>query len=64
MNNLNKVRKRLRMTQAQISVLTGIHPSTISRIENGVIRCGASHRRRIARALEVEEREVFPKPSK
>jgi transcriptional regulator with XRE-family HTH domain len=59
-NNLAHLRRQRGLTQARLCVLTGLHPSTVSRIETGVIKGGSSIRRRIARALKVELVEVFP----
>ena len=63
MNNLKRIRTRMKMTQAQICIRSGLHPSTLSRIERGIIQGGNDHRRRISRALGVAEAEIWPDKS-
>jgi transcriptional regulator with XRE-family HTH domain len=60
MNRMKRIREEREVTQAEICIRTGLHPSTVSRIERGIIKGNLSHRRKIARALKVGPREIFP----
>ena len=59
MNRMKRIREERGSTQAEICIRTGLHPSTVSRIERDVIKGSQSHRRKIARALRVEVGEIF-----
>lgn len=60
MNKLKEVRKGKGLSQLRLAMVTGISPWDISRIENGWIRPYAGWRKRLARALGVTEKELFP----
>jgi transcriptional regulator with XRE-family HTH domain len=60
MNRLREIRKAEGMTQLKLSALTGITQYELSRIENGWVFPWPGWRKRIAKALNVAENEVFP----
>ena len=60
MNNLREARFRARKPQVQLWLETGIHYSTISRIECGYIKPTEQQKKRLARAVEVEVDWLFP----
>jgi len=60
MNHLKEMRTNQGISQLALAKLTNIAPSDISRIENGWLRPYPGWRRRLARALRVSERELFP----
>ena len=60
MNFLKEIRAKRGFSQLTLAKLTNIAPSDISRIENGWVRPYAGWRKRLARALGVTERELFP----
>lgn len=60
MNLLKEIRAKRGFSQLTLAKLTNIAPSDISRIENGWVRPYAGWRKRLARALGVTERELFP----
>lgn len=60
MNNLARIRKERGVSQLRLSLLTGIAPGDISRIENNWIRPYPGWRRRLAKALGTTETELFP----
>lgn len=60
MNNLKKVRTEKGFSQLTLAKLTNIAPTDISRIENGWLRPYAGWRKRLAKALGVNEKELFP----
>ena len=60
MNYMKRIRETRGITQAEICIRTGIHPSTVNRIERGVIKGSRAHRKKIARALKIKESEIFP----
>jgi len=60
MNKLREFRVVKRVTQFQLSVITGIHQSKISFIENGLIEPRPDEKKRLSRALGVESEEIFP----
>ena len=60
MNNLKEIRTNKGFSQLTLAKLTDIAPTEISRIENGWLRPYAGWRRRLAKALHVSERELFP----
>jgi transcriptional regulator with XRE-family HTH domain len=59
-NKMAQMRRQRGLTQARLCILTGLHPSTVSRIETGVLRAGPGVRKKIARALRVDLSQVFP----
>jgi putative transcriptional regulator len=61
MNNLREIRKQKGLSQLKLAYITGIAPSEISRIENGVLKPYPGWRRRLAKALATNEGELFPK---
>ena len=60
MNRLKEIRNERGLSQLRLAMLTGIAPSELSRIENGWIRPYPGWRKRLARALETTEAELFP----
>ena len=60
MNRLKEIRNERNLSQLRLALLTGIAPSELSRIENGWIRPYPGWRKRLARALGVTEKELFP----
>lgn len=60
MNLLKEIRTKKGFSQLTLAKLTNIAPSDISRIENGWVRPYAGWQKRLARALSVTERELFP----
>lgn len=60
LNNLRKIRIEKGLSQLQLSVKTEISPGIISNIENNKIFAYPGWRERLARALEVEEKEIWP----
>lgn len=60
MNKLQKVRKEKGLSQLKLSMMTGIAPGDISRIENGWVKPYPGWRKRLARALGTTEAELFP----
>ena len=60
-NKLQKIRKEKGLSQLKLSMMTGIAPGDISRIENGWLRPYPGWRKRLAKALGVtNEAELFP----
>ncbi len=60
MNLLKEIQTKKGFSQLTLAKLTNIAPTDISRIENGWIRPYAGWRKRLARALGVSEKELFP----
>lgn len=60
MNNLKTIRKKAGLSQVRLSMLTGIAPGDISRIECGWIKPWPGWKKRLAKALGVREDELFP----
>jgi DNA-binding XRE family transcriptional regulator len=60
MNQLKEFRKRAGLSQLGLAKLTNIAPTDISRIENEWLRPYPGWRQRLAKALEVSEKEIFP----
>lgn len=60
MNRLKEIRNERGLSQLRLSLLTGIAPSELSRIENNWIKPYPGWRKRLARALGVTEAELFP----
>jgi transcriptional regulator with XRE-family HTH domain len=59
-NRLRMLRAERRLTQMLLSRKSGIQPSRISLIENGLVEPKAEERDRLARALKADVAEVFP----
>ena len=59
MNRLREVRVIKRITQFQLRLLTGIHQSKISMIENNLVSPREDEKARLARALEVTMAEIW-----
>lgn len=57
---LKLIRLQRGLSLTQLCLLTGIHPSTLSRIERGQIYPYPGWRKRIAEALNVKEEDIFP----
>jgi len=60
MNRIRETREKKGISQFELARRTGLHPSTISKVERGVWMPFPGWRRRIAEALEVGENEIFP----
>jgi transcriptional regulator with XRE-family HTH domain len=56
---LREARERLGISQTQLSMRTGIHTSTISRLEAGKVYAYPGWRGRLARALETTTDALF-----
>jgi transcriptional regulator with XRE-family HTH domain len=63
MHKLREARFYRRITQADLWLKTGIHFSTLSRIETGHVVPSAKQRRKLAKALKVPEAWLFPPES-
>jgi len=61
MNRLREIRVVKRVTQFQLRLVTGIHQSKISFIENGLVEPREDEMKRLSRALGVQMHELFPK---
>lgn len=61
MNNLRKARLKADKSQLQLMKETGIYFATISRIENGWLEPKDEQKKKLAKALGVEEDWLFPK---
>lgn len=59
MNNLKKIREERNFSQLDLAKLTDITPSDLSRIENAKIHVYPGWRKRISKALEVDESEIW-----
>lgn len=62
-NNLKDIREKMKLSQFELAKIADITPSDISRIENNKIYAYPGWRKRLARALKVEEREIWPNES-
>ncbi|MCX6009222.1 MAG: helix-turn-helix transcriptional regulator [Chloroflexi bacterium] len=60
MNLLKEIRTKKGFSQLTLAKLTNIAPTDISRIENDWLRPYAGWRKRLAKALGVTEKEIFP----
>ena len=60
MNNLRKARLTIDKSQLQLMKETGIFFSTISRIENGWLKPSDKQKKKLAKALKVEQEWLFP----
>jgi len=62
---MKRLRAKRGITQADIAIRTGIHPSTLCRIERGVLKGNRSQWRKISHVLGVKLAELFyPKENK
>jgi transcriptional regulator with XRE-family HTH domain len=61
MNKLREIRVVKRISQFQLRLLTGIHQSKISMIENGLIEAREDERQKIAKALHLKVEEIWRK---
>ncbi len=59
MNRLREVRVVKKISQFQLRLLTGIHQSKISMIENGLVQAREDEAQRLARALGVTVEEIW-----
>ena len=59
-NRLKEARFFARMPQIKLWLETGIHYSTISRIECGYIQPTEEQKKKLAKVLEVKEDWLFP----
>jgi transcriptional regulator with XRE-family HTH domain len=59
MNRLREIRAVKRISQFQLRVVTGIHQSKISLIENGLVEAREDERERMAQALGVKIKAIF-----
>lgn len=62
--NFRDTRVLKRITQFQLRLLTGIHQSRISLIENGLIEPRNDEKERLARALGVKPEDIWGKKAK
>jgi len=60
---LRLVRNARGLSQKELSLASGVDPSTISRLENGHQRAYGVTRARLARVLGLSEAEIFPEAS-
>ncbi len=58
-SNLKKIRLAKHITQAQLAIDCDVDVSVISRIERGVVNTSLSNIYSIAKALEIEPKELF-----
>lgn len=61
-NNIRKMRERSRLTQEELSVLTGLDPTTISKHENMSRGVDEEALRRYARVFKCSSYELFVPP--
>ena len=61
MNRLREIRVVKRVTQFQLRIVTGIHPSKISLIENGFVQPRGDEVKKLSKALGVSPEEIFPR---
>jgi transcriptional regulator with XRE-family HTH domain len=61
MEELKRLRKAKGLSQAKLAVLADLDPSTVSQIETGARRANTRTLERLAEALGVEARDLFPK---
>jgi len=60
MNNLRKARLKADKSQLKLMKETGIFFSTISRIENGWLKPSDKQKKKLAKALKVDQEWLFP----
>lgn len=63
-NQLKEARFFAKKPQIQLWIETGIHYSTISRIECGYIEPTDEQKKKLAKALGVEEGRLFPEENR
>jgi len=61
MNRLREARFKVKKTQVQIAILSGVPQPRISLIERGVWNCSEEEEIRISNAVGLERGWVFPK---
>ena len=61
MSKLREVRFYKRVSQLELFKRTGVWPSKISAIENGLLEPSEREKRKLAKALKVAVAELFPK---
>ena len=61
---LKKIRILAGYSQSEVSRTTGIHFSTISRIETGLIKPNNRHKKALARFFNLESDLLFPNKEK
>jgi transcriptional regulator with XRE-family HTH domain len=59
MNRLREIRVVRRITQFQLRLITGIHQSKISMIENNLIDPKDDEKKRLAKALGVRSEDIW-----
>lgn len=59
-SKLKKIREAKGLSQFELAKLSDITPADISRLENNKIFAYPGWRERLARALGVEEKEIWP----
>lgn len=59
-NRLKELRGKRGLTQLDLAKMTDIYPNDISQIETGRRKAFPGWRKRLAVALEVEEKFLFP----
>jgi len=59
-NRLRQARLKQGVSQIELAFKTGIHYSTVSRLEKGWIRGTGTQRKKIAAFLKVKECWLFP----
>lgn len=64
LNNLKKIRISKGLSQFDLAKLANVTPSDISRLENNKIFAYPGWRKRLAIALKVEEKDIWPKIKK
>ena len=62
-NNLRVIRAKTRTTQWQLRLMTGINQSKISLAENDLIELKPDEKARIADAMKVEVKQIWPEDS-
>jgi len=60
LSNLKRTRFLLGKTQDDLSIETGIDQSLISRFENNYKKPTKDQKRRLAKALKLSKKELFP----
>ncbi len=61
MNRLREVRVVKKISQFQLRLLTGIHQSKISMIENGLVEPQEDEQEKLAQALGAKVEEIWPR---
>ena len=59
-SRLREIRVVKRVSQFQLRLMTGIHQSKISMLENGLIAPREDEKKKLAKALNVKIEEIFP----